>query len=129
MGFLDNLENSLKALEGRDEFNADPATQEEREAARQRALAAAPYAEKLKSGAFTDELLKQATAAGFRARVKVHFSWMGTTLRLQARERKLDLKPTADGVMAVWMDGNTEVRTSPVELEGDPGPLVASLLE
>jgi hypothetical protein len=129
MGFLDNLENDLKALEGREDFSDPSADHERRETERKRALAAAPYAERLKSGAFTEDLLKQAAAAGFRARVKVHFSWIGATLRLQARERKLDLRPTPDGVVAVWLEGNTEIRTQPVDLEGDPGPLVASLLE
>jgi hypothetical protein len=129
MGFLDNLENDLKALEGRETF-ADPAQeQRRREAERARALAIAPYAERLKSGAFTDALLGQATQAGFRARTKVNFTWLDGALRLEARGRRLELRPTAEGVVAVLFEDNAERSTLPVDLDGDPAALVKLLLE
>lgn len=128
MGFLDNLENDLKALEGREEF-ANLADQNRlRDEERVRALAAAPYAERLKSGPFTDELLKQATHAGYSARTKVHMTWLGTTLRLEARDRKLDLRPTADGVLAVFLQGVDEVSSRLVDLHASPATLVSELL-
>jgi hypothetical protein len=129
MGFLDNLENDLKALEGRETF-ADPAQeQRRREAERERALAIAPYAERLKSGPFTDALLGQATQAGFRARTKVNFTWLDGALRLEARGRRLELRPTAEGVVAVLFEDNAERATQPVDLDGDPAALVKLLLE
>jgi hypothetical protein len=128
MSFLDNLENNLKALEGRDEGAGLEQERDRRESERQEALAAAPHAARLKSGPFTAELLNQATRAGYSVRVKVQFTWLGTSLRLQARDRKLDLRPTPEGVVGVFLDGNTEVRHVPVDLDGDPAPLVQELL-
>lgn len=128
MSFLDNLENNLNALE-RSQDTSDPSAEgRRRDAERQRALAAAPHAEKLKSSTFTHELLNQATAAGFQARTKVYIAWLGSTLRLEARGRKLELRPGADGITAVIMNGSQEVRSFPVTLEGDPGELVRELL-
>jgi hypothetical protein len=127
MSFLDNLENNLKTLESRDEgTNAENAKQ--RSAERQRALAAAPYAERLKSGPYTDELLKQAARAGHQARTKVHLAWLGTTLRLEVRERRLELRPTPGGVLAVFLDNGQELRAQAVDLDGDPAPLVREWL-
>lgn len=128
MGFLDNLENNLKTLEGRDDGTGRGEENRRRDAERRQALAAAPCAERLKSGPFTEELLNQASQAGYRARTKVHFTWLGTTLRLQARDRKLDLRPAPNGVLAVFSENNQEVRTIPVDLDGDPAALVSELL-
>jgi hypothetical protein len=129
MSFLDNLENNLKALEGREEAS-DGREQASlrREADRRDALAAAPHAERLKSGAFTAELLSAATLAGHSMRTKVHFTWLGTTLRLEARNRRLELRPTADGVTAVFLEGGEEIRTTPADLDGSPAALVRELL-
>jgi hypothetical protein len=127
MSFLDNLENNLKSLEGRDEA-ADRGNARQQEAERRKALAAAPSAERLKSAPFTAELLRQATRAGHQARTKVHLAWLGTTLRLEARERRLELRPTPDGVVAVFLDNGREVRVQPIDLEGDPQALVREWL-
>ena len=70
-----------------------------RERNRAEAQAAAPYAEELKKSPFTAELLKQAARVGFEKRTKVHVAWLGSTLRLEARERRLELRPTASGVV------------------------------
>ena len=54
MGFLDNLENSLKNLETADERAADSLQNaQRREDERVRAQAAAPFAEQLKSAPYT----------------------------------------------------------------------------
>jgi hypothetical protein len=109
MSFLDNLENNLKSLESREESSGNAEQQQRaRERARAEAQAAAPYAEELKKGPFTAELLKQAARVGFEKRTKVHVAWLGSTLRLEAREQRLELKPTASGVQAVYPDGRTE---------------------
>lgn len=115
MSFLDNLENNLKSLEGRED-SSDSKDQQHRRRERERAeaQAAAPYAEELKKGPFTAELLKQAARVGFEKRIKVHVAWLGSTLRLEAREQKLELRPTASGVQAVYPDGSSEA----VDLKG-----------
>jgi hypothetical protein len=83
----------------------------------------------LKKGPFTAELLKQATRIGFELRTKVHLAWLGSTLRLEARERRLELRPTAEGVVAVYIEGAQEVRSEPVDLNGDPETLLRRWLE
>src|SRR5438067_13407354 len=130
MSFLDNLENNLKSLESHEEGN-DAAEQQRRTRERNRAeaQASAPYAEELKKSPFTAELLKQAARVGFEKRTKVHVAWLGSTLRLEAREKRLELRPTADGVMAVYIEGGNEVGTERVDLGGDAEGLVRGWLE
>jgi hypothetical protein len=127
MSFLDNLENNLKALEGREEMQ----TQRDltrREAERAQAVAVAPHAEKLRNAPFTAELLTQATRIGREQRLLVRPAWLGNTLRLEARDRKLELRPTAEGVVAVYLEGSEEIRREPVDLAGSPEPLVRQWL-
>lgn len=122
MGFLDNLENNLKSLESQDDSSVRDQSKH-RESARQQALAAAPHADLLKSSPYTAELLRQVTRAGHAARIKVHLAWLGTTLRLEARDRRLELRPTPQGVMAVFLEGNREAQTKPVDFESEPRDL------
>jgi len=130
MSFLDNLENNLKSLEsteqGREEAGRE---QKARANARAEAQAAAPFADALKKGPFTAELLKQATRVGFSLRTKVHVAWLGSTLRLEARERRLELRPTAAGVIAAYIEDGRETRTAPVDLSGSAEHLVRGWLE
>jgi hypothetical protein len=127
MSFLDNLENNLKALEGRDEMQSQR-DREIRESQRAEAIAVAPHAEKLRKASFTSDLLKHATRIGREQRVLVRPAWLGTTLRLEARDRKLELQPTARGVMAVFLEGQSEVRREPLNLDGDPESLARTWL-
>ena len=122
MSFLDNLENTLKSLESRDE--ADSTLQRRRESDRHNARAVAPWAEKLKNGDFVKKLMQQATRAGFQLRTKVHIAWIGPALRLEGRQQRLELQPTPDGVVAVMFGGDKEVRRTPVDLASDPENLV-----
>jgi hypothetical protein len=130
MSFLDNLENNLKSLEsseqGREEASRE---QKARANARAEAQAAAPHAEALKKGPFTEELLKQASRVGFSLRTKVHVAWLGSALRLEARERRLELRPTATGVVAVYIEDGRETRSEPVDLSGNAEHLVRGWLE
>ena len=129
MSFLDNLESNLKNLESSEEGKEEAGRQQRaRESQLAQARAAAPFAEELKKGPFTAELLRQATRIGYSQRVKVHIAWLGTTLRLEARERRLELRPTAEGVVAVYLDGNQETRTEPVDLKGNAEDLVRNWL-
>ena len=119
MSYLDNLESSLKSLETNEERSADiqrDATHRATEKAK--ALAVAPFADALKNGVFTQEFLTHATRIGFEQRTKVQPTWLGTTLRLQAKERRLELRPTPEGVMAVYFEGDQEQGSESVDLEG-----------
>ena len=122
MSYLDNLENTLKNLESRNE--PDPLTNERREAERAGALAAAPWADRLKSGAFTTNLMDAAAVIGHKLRAKVYMAWLGNTLRFELRQSKLELRPTAEGVLAVFMEGNIEIKSRKVDLESNPDALI-----
>jgi hypothetical protein len=129
MSFLDNLENNLKSLESSGQAEEDAArARRTREEALERARAEAPFADALRDGPFTAELLKQATRIGFSLRTKVHFVWLGTTLRLEARERRLELRPTPQGIVAVYLQGAQELRQEPLDLSGKPEELVRNWL-
>jgi hypothetical protein len=129
MSFLDNLENNLKSLESREEGNESADQQRRaRERDRAQAQASAPFADELKKGPFTAELLKQSARVGFEKRTKVHVAWLGSTLRLEARDRRLELRPTADGVVAVYLEDGREVRSEPLDLTGSAEALIRAWL-
>jgi hypothetical protein len=121
MSFLDNLENNLKALEGREQ--ADPEKtkrdQERRESERSLALKRAPYASALKNSPFTSQLLTQCRTIGRGQRVLVQFTWIGENLRLDAAAKRLELTPTAEGIVAVMSADGAETGRAPVNVEAD----------
>ncbi len=121
MSFLDNLEDNLKALESLEKGGLD--SNGRREAERARAIAAAPWAERLKNAAYVRTLMRDLTRAGFARRMKVNFVWLGTTLRVEARDQRLELEPTPGGVVAVFPD-----RRVAVDLEGTPDALMQEWL-
>jgi hypothetical protein len=123
MSFLDNLENNLKALESREEGGLDEGNRRELEKAR--AKASAPWAERLKQAPWTQNLMQQATRAGYQRRIKVNLAWIGTTLRLEARGHRLELRPQPDGIAAVFLRGTEESGSGAVDLKKDPQKLVA----
>lgn len=92
--------------------------QQKREAEKANARAAAPYAEQLRNGSFTTELLNEATRIGHGFRTKVYMTWMENTLRLEAREHRLELKPTPTGVKAQFFVKNEPGKSEMVELTG-----------
>jgi hypothetical protein len=122
MSFLDNLENNLKALESRDEKDPEALAREAaaREAARSVALQIAPHAEALRNGPFKDGLLTACRDIGHRRRILVRPVWVDSTLRLQAGTKKLELRPTPSGVIAVSFDGGIEKESTPIDLTSDP---------
>lgn len=128
MSFLDNLENTLKTFEGAADQDAGM-EQQRRQDEKSRALAAAPYADQLKRGEFTNELLTHAVRIGHGSRTKVNMTWIGSTLRLDARERRLELAPTADGVLAVFSESGEEQSSEIVDLQGDPEALARRFLD
>jgi len=122
MSFLDNLENNLKALESREEGGIDESRRRDRD--RELAIAEAPWAQRLKREPFAQTLMQQATLGGRRRRIKVNLMWIGTTLRLEARGHRLELRPGANGVAAVFLRDAEEIRREPIDLSGDPQNLV-----
>ena len=61
---------------------------------------------------------------GFSLRTKVHIAWLGSTLRLEARDKRLELRPTPQGIVAGYIENGQEVRTEPCDLTGNPEELV-----
>jgi len=118
MSFLDSLENNLKSLEGAEKPGLED--HKRRESERQRTVAASPWAEQLKQSPYTQGLMQQATRAGYRIRIKVNLVWIGTTLRLEARAHRLELRPTPDGIVAVFMKGTGEIRREAIDLRDNP---------
>jgi hypothetical protein len=122
MSFLDNLENNLKALESREEKDPQAAARKaaQREAARSAALEIAPHAEALRNGPFKDGLLTACRDIGHRQRILVRPVWVDSTLRLEAGVKKLELRPTPSGVLAVFFQGGVEQESIPIDLSSDP---------
>jgi len=115
MSFLDNLENNLKALENQEERDPEKVkrAQQQREAERTAALLRAPHADALKNSPFTAELLTRCRSIGHQQRVLVQFTWTGETLRLDAKAKRLELAPTAEGITAIFsVNGQETGRTS-----------------
>ena len=131
MSFLDNLENDLKALESRTERDpAEIARQAAaKEAMRRAALEAAPHAEALRKGGFADGLLTACRAVGHRKRILVRPTWVDSTLRLEAGAKKLELRPTPQGVLAVFFADGREQESTPIDLTSDPAKLAEHWLQ
>ena|ERR1700694_1836332 len=126
MSFLDNLESNLKNLESREE--RDPGTRKRRDSERALALAVAPWAEKLKNSPYTQDVLKSAAQAGFQTRSKIHVAWLDTTLKLESKDRRLELRPTADGIVAVFLRNGKEEKKLAVDLTASGNELVQEWL-
>lgn len=131
MSFLDNLENNLKALESREEVDPEQRKRQLAAAdlARTEALLRAPHAGALKTGPFTEKLLTACRAIGHRHRVLVQFTWLDSILRLEARTRRLELRPTGEGVVAVYFENGKETKSEPVDLAGDAEALARQWIE
>ena len=127
MSFLDNLESSLKNLEEREQ--RDPREHLHRQEQQRRALAVGPWAEQLRTGAYTRNLFEQAAVAGHRIRTKIYMAWFDDVLRLEAKQRRLELRPAADGVVAAFIEVDGATKTQIVDLKGDPGELLRQWLD
>ena len=126
MSFLDNLEDSLKSLETTEE--RDPNVHERRESDRAPALATAPWAEKLKTSDFTKKLFDEAALAGRRIRTKIYMAWFDNILRLEARARKLELRPTPGGIVAEFIEPDRSSTSEPLSLDSNPEALISKWL-
>ena len=125
MSFLDSLENNLKALEGREEKDPEKLKREQEQRAADRAAAVlrTPHAEALKKSPFTSEFLTQCRTIGHGQRVLVQFTWLGETLRLDAKTKRLELIPSAVGIAAVFSADGVETARELLDLTGDPAAL------
>ncbi|MFN0169388.1 MAG: hypothetical protein ACKV22_23445 [Bryobacteraceae bacterium] len=121
MSFSDNLENTLKNLEARGERE----TPRGRKAKR----AAALPVENLRTARFTSELLSAATRIGHGIRTKVHIAWIGPMLRLDAREHRLELRPSGEGVIAHFLISGTEKAKERIDLNGKAETLARRWLD
>jgi hypothetical protein len=131
MSFLDNLESNLKALESREERDPKTLAREAaaREAARSVALEIAPHAEAMRNGPFLDGLLTACREIGHSKRILVRAVWVTSTFRLEAGAKKLELRPTPSGVVAVFLVEGRELESTPVDLSSDPFKLAEKWLE
>ncbi len=127
MGFLDNLENTLKALERQEEKDPEKVRrdQERRESERNASILRAPHVEALRDSAFTSELLGQCRVVGREQRVLVQFTWIGEHLRLDAKEKRMELVPTAEGIVAVFSVDGAETGQEKVNPETDDAAALA----
>ena len=114
MSYADNMENALKNLEAREELDPAEVRRNRARAANEQAARAkaAPFAEALKSGEFTQDLLNHCVRIGFGHRTKVQITWLDTVLRLDAKQLRLELHPTGDGVIAKFFEDGKETRGS-----------------
>lgn len=128
MGFLDNLEDTLKNAERGDEREDEKSANVSRAAELEAVRATAPNAEALKKGQWTQDLLTQCVTLGHSQRMRIGMAWIGTTLRLDAREKRLDLQPTAGGVVAIYSVDGAETAREPVDLQSNPAALAQKWL-
>lgn len=128
MSFLDNLENSVKAMEAREQRDPEALQRERqaREAAQEAARQSAPHAAALRD--YAPNLLAAARLAGHASRTMVRMSWIQTTARFEAKAKRLDLRPAADGVVAVFSEDGVERGVEPLDLKADPAHLAARWL-
>jgi hypothetical protein len=131
MSFLDSLENNLKALESGAERDPEALKreQEARERTRLESLAAADYAVALRNGPFTNALLTACRVIGHRTRTLVRPTWVESTLRLEAGDRRLEIRPTSQGVVAAYFEKGVEQRSEVVDLSSDAAAIAANWLE
>jgi len=127
MSYLDNLENNLKALENQEERDPEKVKRnhERREAERTAAILRAPHIDALKNSAFTGELLTQCRAIGRGQRVLVQFTWLGENLRLDAKPKRMELTPTAEGIVAVFSVDGAETSRTKVDPQIDDAAALA----
>lgn len=131
MSFLDSLENNLKALESREERDPEKIARDKaaRKAEADQARSIAPFAEALRNGPFAGSLIEAARIIGRQHRLAVRPTWIDGAFRLEARDRKIELRPTSTGVRAFFYEGDTETGSEPVDLSGSAEPLARRWLE
>ncbi len=82
----------------------------------------------MRNGPFKDGLLTACRDIGHSKRILVRPVWVDSTLRLEAGAKKLELRPTPSGVLAVFVDGGKELESMPIDLASDPTKLAEKWL-
>jgi hypothetical protein len=126
MSYSENLENNLKALESQEEKDPEKVKRdhERRDAERNAALLRAPHVEALKNSPFTSQLLTECRTIGHGQRVLVQFVWIGETLRLNAKNKRMELTPSPEGIAAIIsVDGEETGQTLIDPQKDDPTAL------
>jgi hypothetical protein len=126
MDFLDNLENSLKNLEQQQE--RDPNAAARQIEARRLASEIAPWADALKTSAYVQSLFEKAAVAGHRLRSKIYMAWLENTLRLEAKGRWCEIRPTPGGIQYEFVSADGSTVTEPLDLSSDPNTLLGRWL-
>ena len=131
MSFLDSLENNLKTLETQDDRDPERRRRdmEARAMEAETARLLAPHVDMLKNGPFTHSLLSTARTLGHSLRTFIDTTWIGTTLRLQVRAHRLELRPTNQGIIAVYIEDGEEVKTEPLNLSESAETLLRRWLD
>jgi hypothetical protein len=126
MDFLDSLENSLKNLEQQQERDQNAAARQVE--ARRLAGEIAPWADALKNSAYVQNLFDKAAIAGHRLRSKIYMAWLENTLRLEARGRWCEIRPTPGGIEYEFVSADGSTVTEPLDLSSDPDTLLGRWL-
>jgi hypothetical protein len=126
MDFLDNLENSLKNLEQQGERDSDAAARQNE--ARRLAGQIAPWADTLKKSAYVQNLFEKAAVAGHRLRSKIYIAWLEGNLRLEAKGRWCEIRPTPAGIQYEFVESEGGTVTHPLDLSSDPDTLLSAWL-
>lgn len=131
MSFLDNLESNLKALESREERDPKALAREAaaRDAARSAALEIAPHADALRNGPFLNGLLTACRDIGHPRRILVRAVWVDSIFRLETGLKRLELRPTTSGVLAVFLVEGRQQESTPIDLSSDPVKLAEKWLK
>ena len=103
--------------------------QAQRAAERSEALRRAPFELALKESAFAGDLIAACRRLGHAKRSMVRPTWLDSMLRLEARidgvDQRLELRPTGDGVHAVFLREGEEVSSEAVDLNASAAELAA----
>lgn len=131
MSYLDSLENNLNALERIEEKDPEQLRRDAaaRESERSLALRIAPHAEALRNGEFTSQFLTACRTVGHGLRMLVRFTWLENTLRLEAKDKKLELQPVPEGIQAVFYAGGEQTGVEMLDLQADPVAFARRWLE
>ena len=131
MSYLDSLENNLNALERIEEKDPEQLRRdaEARELERALALRIAPHADTLRNGEFTSQFLTACRTVGHGLRMMVRFTWIENTLRLEAKEKKLELQPVPEGIQALFYVAGEQTAAEMLDLGGDPAAFARRWLE
>lgn len=128
MSFLDNLESNLKSLESSTEREDGSGAKGRRDADRASRVALQPFVEKLRKSSFTDQLLRAAHQESFRIRARISVVWIGDILRFELPGKRLELRPTPQGVLAVSTLNGVTGASAPVDFESDASELLKGWL-